>query len=175
MKKSLKKYLLLEQLEERIFLDANPVAALDPVDPVDTAADPAGEQPSAQPVILPQPDSSAAPQETETNSSVQENQSESLLAETGEEPAAVVLPATAEEAQETGAATSQPDSGESADSEDAPLESQTEQQLPQDDTAAAEADTSDDTDPEPATLADSDSDSSNTSESDQSSEPPAIE
>ncbi len=41
MEQKQKKYLLLEQLEERIFLDANPVAAVvDPVDPVDHLTDP---------------------------------------------------------------------------------------------------------------------------------------
>ncbi|BCL63076.1 hypothetical protein DGMP_37690 [Desulfomarina profundi] len=41
MEQKRKKNLLLEQLEERIFLDANPMAAVvDPVDPVDHLIDP---------------------------------------------------------------------------------------------------------------------------------------
>ena len=40
MQKNIKKYLLLEQLEERIFLDANPIAAVEPIDP---AAEPTVE------------------------------------------------------------------------------------------------------------------------------------
>ena len=56
MKKSFKKFLLLEQLEERIFLDANPVAALDSVDPIDPVTDPAAELITNQPVLPPQPD-----------------------------------------------------------------------------------------------------------------------
>ncbi len=169
MKKSLKKYLLLEQLEERIFLDANPVAALDPVEPFDTAVDPAGDLNPTQPVILPQPDISAAPQDTETNGSVQESQPESVPEETGDEPAATIPPTAAEEGQEIVAAASQPDSGESADNGEAPLETDTEQQL-QD-----EADAPDDDTPEPATLADSNNDSSESREGDQEGEPAAVE
>jgi len=56
MKKTIKKHLLLEQLEERVFFDANPIAAVEPVDiPVDhvepveiSAADPVPDAPASQ-------------------------------------------------------------------------------------------------------------------------------
>ena len=79
MKKSFKKYLLLEQLEERIFLDANPVAALDSVDPLDSTIDPAAELITDQPVLPPQPDVSAAPEGSDSDSTAREADSEQDL------------------------------------------------------------------------------------------------
>ena len=81
MKKSFKKYLLLEQLEERIFLDANPVAAIDPVDLVDSATDPAAELIPDQPILPPQPDVSEELEGSGSDSSAQEAESDQDLPE----------------------------------------------------------------------------------------------
>ncbi len=66
MQKNIKKYLLLEQLEERIFLDANPIAAVEPLDPI---ADPTVVLiPINPPQVEPQDSVAGEPEPTSENS-----------------------------------------------------------------------------------------------------------
>ena len=176
MKKSFKKYLLLEQLEERIFLDANPVAALDPVDPVDPVTDPAAELIPNQPVLPPQPDVPAAPQGSGSDGSVQEAESEQdLPAESAiEDPTGDAAPDAEGEPVEIAAVDSATDS-ESVDNEEEPLQSGAEQQESQDDTPAVEADGAGEATAENTTPNDADTESSAASEENQGSEPAAVE
>jgi len=77
MNKKLKQYLLLEQLEERIFLDANPLAAVDPIEP---ATDPGVK-------LIPIPSPASISQDSPSSKS--EAISESPKQETNSTPSAM--------------------------------------------------------------------------------------
>ena len=98
MQKNIKKYLLLEQLEERIFLDANPIAAVEGVDPI---TDPTVElAPIIPPQVEPQDSVAGEPEPITENS----------------EQATTAEPNEAEDASSNTAATVQGEDGDGAQS-----------------------------------------------------------